>query len=131
MEALQGEEINEAKKTLALEATSLCHGKQAAREAAETARATFEDKTQGAALPRCRAASAELEQGIAAFELIVQAGLAASKGEARRLIRSGGGRVNDKVIEDETQPITLADVNAEGVIKLSAGRKRHVLVEPS
>jgi tyrosyl-tRNA synthetase len=129
-EALDGADINEAKKLLAFEATRLCHGEAAAREAAETARSTFEDGALAAGLPTVEVATAELEAGIAAFELFRRAGLASSGGAARRLIRGGGGRVNDAAAKTETVEITLADVNADGVIKLSAGRKRHVLVRP-
>jgi tyrosyl-tRNA synthetase len=130
LEALDGAEINEAKKRLAFEATRLCHGEAAAAEAAETARATFEDGTQGAALPRIELARAELEQGVPLFEVFFTAGLATSRSAARKLIRGGGGRVNDKVVRTETEPVTVADINADGVIKISAGRKRHALVQP-
>jgi len=131
LEALRDAEINEAKKVLALEATTLCHGPAAAAEAAETARATFEEGSLGAALPRVAVPRRDLAAGIPAFEIFVLAGLASSKGEARRLVRAGGGRVNDVVARDESRPVTLDDINADGVIKLSAGRKRHALVEPS
>jgi tyrosyl-tRNA synthetase len=130
LEALQGEEINEAKKILAHEATKLCHGEAAALEAGETAKATFEDGTQGAALPTVEIAKSDLNAGIPAFEAMRKAGLASSNGEARRLIRGGGGRVNDVVITDESQTISTADINADGAIKFSAGKKRHVLAKP-
>ncbi len=128
--ALQDREINDAKKTLAFEATKLCHGEAAAAGAAETARATFEDGGLGDALPGIERTRAELEAGVPAFELLLRAGLAASKGAARRLIRGGGGRINDAVVESETRTVTLADINKDGVIKLSAGRKRHALIHP-
>ncbi len=128
--ALQDREINDAKKTLAFEATKLCHGEAAAAGAAETARATFEDGGLGDALPGIELTRAELEAGVPAFELLLRAGLAASKGAARRLIRGGGGRINDAVVESETRTVTLADINKDGVIKLSAGRKRHALIHP-
>jgi tyrosyl-tRNA synthetase len=130
LEALQDAEINEAKKILAHEATKLCHGEAAALEAGETAKATFEDGTQGAALPSVEIAEADLAAGMPAFEAMVKAGLANSNGEARRLIRGGGGRVNDVVITDESQTISTADINTDGAIKFSAGKKRHVLVKP-
>ncbi len=130
LEALQDAEINEAKKILAHEATKLCHGEAAALEAGETAKATFEDGTQGTALPTVDIAKADLAAGIPAFEAMVKAGLANSNGEARRLIRGGGGRVNDVVISDESQTISTADINADGAIKFSAGKKRHVLAKP-
>ena len=142
LETLGGAEINEAKKILANQATALLHGEKAAIEAADTARRTFEggfgkkfdgggidEPTYGAALPTFMLSRAELAQGIPAFELFHKAGLAASGGEARRLIRGGGARLNDAAVESETRPVTLVDVGPEGVIKLSAGRKRHALVK--
>ncbi|MEE8545529.1 MAG: tyrosine--tRNA ligase [Alphaproteobacteria bacterium] len=136
LEGLEGEDINEAKKILADQATGLCHGAAAAASAAETARRTFEDGGAGAAqpsaaaLPTIEVPRAELEAGISAFELMRRAGLAASGGEARRLIKGGGGRLNGVVIDNELRPISLADLTPEGVIRLSAGRKRHGLVRP-
>ena len=129
-EALEGADINDAKKLLAFEATRLCHGEAAAKEAAETARTTFEDGALSDGLPTIEVPEADLNDGIAAFELFRRGGLASSGGDARRLIRGGGGRVNDAALADETTEITPSDVNAEGVIKLSAGKKRHVLVKP-
>jgi tyrosyl-tRNA synthetase len=128
LESLEGAELNDAKKVLADAATTLCHGAEAADGAAETARRTFEDGAAGDDLPTIDVQRSELAPGIAAFELLRRAGLAASNGEARRLIKGGGGRINDAVIENETQTIGLDDVNADGLIKLSAGKKRHALV---
>ena len=108
----------------------MCHGRDDALAAAETARATFEDGAQGAALPTIDIPGDQLAAGIPAFQLLVQSGLAKSNGDARRLIRGGGGRVNDVVIGDETQVIDAGDINAEGVVKLSAGRKNHALIQP-
>ena len=130
LEALEGAEINEAKKRLAFEATSLCHGAEAAHRAAETARKTFEEGTTGADLPVLEVPRSELEAGLAAYDLLRRSGLAASNGEARRLIKGGGGRVNDQAIAGETQALGLADLNADGLIKLSAGKKRHALIRP-
>ena len=130
LEALGGAEINEAKKILANEATRLCHGENAARDAAETARQTFEEGQSGDQLPTLDIPRNELEKGIAAFEVLATAGLCASGSEARRLIRGGGGRINDEVVADERALVTLANVNADGVIKVSAGRKRHALIRP-
>ncbi|MCH9020564.1 MAG: tyrosine--tRNA ligase [Proteobacteria bacterium] len=128
LERLEGAELNDAKKLLANEATALCHGAGAAREAAETARRTFEEGAHGDSLPVIEVPRGELEKGVAAFELLRRAGLCATGGEARRLIKGGGARFNDTRIDSETQPITAADLTADGVIKLSAGRKRHALV---
>ena len=127
-EAADGADINKAKKLLANQATALCHGADAARDAAETARKTFEDGAFGESLPVVEIPRAELESGIAAFEVLRRAGLCASRGEARRLIKGGGGRLNDTPIASEMQPVTAADLNDDGVIKLSAGKKRHALV---
>ncbi len=130
LEALQGAEINEAKIVLANEATRLCHGADAAAAAAETARKTFVEGAIGDALPSIDVPEAELRPGIAAFALVTRAGLTQSNGEARRLIKGGGVRVNDVRLQDESATVSLADVNDDGVIKLSAGRKRHALVRP-
>jgi tyrosyl-tRNA synthetase len=130
LEALGGAERNEAKKILATEATSLAHGRAAAEAAAETARRTFEEGASGEALPKIVVTRAELERGIPVFELLHRAGLAPSKGEARRLVKAGGARLNDAAIDDEMRPVTSADLDAGGTIKLSAGKKRHALIQP-
>ena len=128
LEALQGQEINEAKKILATEVTTLAHGKQAADSAAETARRTFEEGAKADTLPTVELPRAKLKAGISAFELMHEAGLADSKNEARKLIKGGGGRLNDKPIASDTATVSEADLDSEGTLKLSAGRKRHVLV---
>jgi tyrosyl-tRNA synthetase len=128
LEALDGAEVNEAKKRLADEATKLCHGPAAAQAAAETARRTFEEGTLGDQLPTIEVAREHLAQGIPAYELLRQSGLTASNGEARRLIKGGGGRINDAAIESEARSVGLSDLNRDGLIKLSAGKKRHALV---
>jgi tyrosyl-tRNA synthetase len=128
LEKLQGAEINEAKIILANEATALCHGMPAARNAAETARRTFVEGGLGQDLPVLEVERAELAGGIAAYELLRRSGLAASNGEARRLVKGGGARLNDAVIEDENRKITTADLDAGGAMKLSFGRKKHAIV---
>ena len=128
LEVLEGAEINEAKKVLATAATAMLHGKDAADAAAETARQTFEQGKLGDDLPVKEVPASDLESGIPAFDLFRRAGLAASGGEARRLIKGGGARVNDTQVKDENASIGAGDVNADGAIKLSAGKKRHVLV---
>ncbi len=130
-EALEGAELNESKKLLATEATRLCHGAEAARAAAETARRTFEQGTAGVALPLVEMPRGAMAAGISAVSLFQRAGLCASGGEARRLIRGGGARINDAVIRSETREVGMDDVGADGRIKLSAGRKRHALVRPA
>ena len=128
LEALAGAELNEAKQVLATEATALCHGRDAAAAAAETARRVFAEGGIGADLPVTEAPRALIAAGQPAIAYFHQAGLAASLGEARRLVRGGGARINDEVVADDSRRLTLADVNDQGVIKLSAGRKRHALV---
>jgi tyrosyl-tRNA synthetase len=129
LEALGGAEINEAKKALADAATALAHGAEAAARALETARETFEEGAAGGELPALELPAAELEVGVSAFEVFRRAGLAATNSEARRLIKGGGGRLNGVPITSETRLVTLADVDARlGVIKLSAGKKRHAVV---
>jgi len=141
LERLAGAEINEAKEKLANEATRLAHGDDAAKAATETRRTlfpplvsdtdTFLSPTVTTSLPQIAVPRDALERGLPAFELFVRAGLAASNGEARRLIKGGGARLNDAVIGTEMQPVSLADLDAHGQIKLSAGRKRHALVRPA
>ncbi|HZP20963.1 MAG TPA: tyrosine--tRNA ligase [Bauldia sp.] len=126
--ALGGAEINEAKKVLANEATALLHGRAAAEESAEAARRTFEEGGAADALPTIEVAEAELAAGIGLLGLFVRAGLVASNGEARRQIKGGGLRVNDTVVTDERAQVTAGDL-AAGAIKLSLGRKKHVLVK--
>ncbi|WP_375606854.1 MULTISPECIES: tyrosine--tRNA ligase [unclassified Bartonella] len=127
---LQGTEINEAKKILATEITAMLHGRALADEAAETARKTFEEKTLGENLPTVEINSSKLKKGVGLLTLLVQAGLAKSNSEARRHVQGGGVRVNDQIIEDETHLIIEKDVTAEGIIKLSFGKKKHILIKP-
>ncbi len=128
LEALTGAGINDAKKVLATEATRLAHGDEAAEAAAETARRTFEQGAAAEGLPTVELPQAELAAGVPAFRLLCLAGLAASNGEARRLIQGGGGRLNDRRIDTPEHSVGLADLGSDGVIKLSAGKKRHALV---
>ena len=130
MERLRDGEINEAKKILATEATALAHGREAAQAAAATAQAVFEGGGTGSELPQIAVPLDELEKGIPAFRLFVRAGLRGSNSQARQLIRQGGASANTVVITSETQRVSTADLDAEGVIKLSAGDKRHALVRP-
>jgi tyrosyl-tRNA synthetase len=130
--ALKGQDINEAKKVLATEATALVHGRPAAEAAEATARQTFEEGTLAASLPTVEIARSELDKGIGALTAFSEkTGLVASNGEARRQIKAGGLKVNDKTVTDEKMMLTLRDLTPEGVIKLSLGRKRHVLLKPA
>ncbi|MBX9620326.1 MAG: tyrosine--tRNA ligase [Hyphomicrobiales bacterium] len=128
---LQGAERNDAKKRLATEATALLHGRDAAEQAETTAKSTFEMGQAAAGLPTYPIDSGELASGIGVLALFVRAGLAASNGEARRAIANGAVMVNDQRVSDEKAIISASDLLAEGVIKLSMGKKRHVLVRPS
>ena len=128
--ALQGVELNEAKKVLATEATALLHGRDAADRAAETARATFEQGTLTESLPTFELPRAALEKGFGVLSANTHVGFVASTSEARRQIKGGGIRVNDVPVTDEKRLLTLADLTPEGVIKLSLGKKRHVLIRP-
>jgi len=128
---LQGAEINEAKKALADAATTLLHGAEAARTAADTARQTFEEGAIAENLPTVDVARAELDAGTGVLTAFVKAGLVTSNGEARRQIKGGGLRVNDVPVTDEKTMLTAANLTPEGVIKLSLGKKRHVLLRPA
>jgi tyrosyl-tRNA synthetase len=129
--ALQGAEINEAKKVLATEATALLHGRAAAEQAAETARTTFEEGALAASLPTVEVPRAQLDSGIGVLAAFAEkTGLVASNGEARRQVKGGGLKVNDATVTDEKMTLTAKDLTPEGVIKLSMGRKKHVLLKP-
>ncbi len=129
LEALEGREINEAKKVLAEQATAMLHGTKAAREAADTARTTFEAGGSAAGLPTVALSPAELAAGADLLGLFVQAGLCASKGEVRRLIKGGGARLNDVPITDADARLKAGDLGKDGTAKLSAGKKHHALVK--
>jgi tyrosyl-tRNA synthetase len=130
--ALRDAEINEAKKVLATEATALLHGRAAAEEAAGTARQTFEEGTLAATLPTVEIARHDLGgAGLGVLTAFAEkARLVASNGEARRHIKAGGLKVNDATVSDEKMVLTLRDLTPQGVIKLSLGKKRHVLLKP-
>jgi len=128
---LKGAEINEAKKALADAATTLLHGAEAAQQAADTARQTFEEGAIAENLPTVEIPHSELEAGIGVLASFVKAGLVASNGEARRQIKGGGLRVNDVAVTDEKMQLKPSELTPEGVIKLSFGKKRHVLLKPA
>jgi tyrosyl-tRNA synthetase len=128
LENLPGAEINEAKKALANEATALLHGRAAAEVAAATARKTFEERELADSLPTVDVPGTEFDAGFGALSAFVRAGLVASTGEARRQIRGGGLRVNDATLGDEKALITREALKAGGIVKLSLGRKKHVLL---
>ncbi|EGP56759.1 tyrosine--tRNA ligase [Agrobacterium tumefaciens] len=131
LSSLSGSEINEVKKILATEITAMLHGRAAAEEAAETARKTFEEGALAENLPSIEVPASELEAGIGVLSLIVRAGLAGSNGEARRHVQGGAVKINDQGVSDERQMIGTGEVTGDGVIKLSVGKKKHVLVRPA
>lgn len=128
--ALGGAEINEVKKILATEITAMAHGRSVADSAAETARKTFEEGALAQDLPSVNVAASELKDGIGLLSLIVMAGLAATNGEARRHIKGGAIKINDKAVNDERLLVTDNAASDEGVIKLSMGKKKHILIKP-
>lgn len=130
MAKLEGAEINEAKKVLATEATALLHGRDAANKAEETARKTFEEGSAAASLPTIEIPAADLAAGIGVLSAFVNAGLSASNGEARRSIKGGALKINDQPVMDD-KLLVNEDYLMDGAIKLSMGKKRHVLIKPS
>ena len=129
--ALKGNDINEAKKVLASEATALVHGRAAADQAAETARKTFEEGALAEDLPTVTIVRAELDKGLGVLSAFAdKAKLVASNSEARRQVKAGGLKVNDATVSDEKLVLTAKHLTPEGVIKLSLGRKKHVLLKP-
>ena len=129
LSALSGAEINEAKKVLANEATAMLHGRIAADDAAAAARTTFEQGGLATGLPTIEVPPADLRAGIPAPNAFVTAGLVASTSEARRQIKAGGLRINDTVVTDEKVAVSEKDLTPEGVVKLSLGKKKHVLLK--
>lgn len=130
LEALEGSEINEAKKVLATETTKMAHGEQAALKAESTARQAFEQGTTAMGLPSIEIPLAEIHDGIGLLSAYVKTGLASSNGEARRHIKGGAARINDRPITDERATLTRCHITDDGVIKLSIGKKKHVLIKP-
>ena len=129
LSALKGTELNEAKKILAHEVTQLCHGRDAANSVAESARKTFEEGSIGQDLPFIIINKNDLENGVWVIEAMRKLALIQSNGEGRRLIANGGVRVNDTVISDPEKQLNVSDITISGMIKLSAGKKRHALVK--
>ena len=129
LSALKGNELNEAKKILAHEVTQLCHGRDAANSVAESARKTFEEGSVGQDLPFIIINKNDLEDGVWVIEAMRKLALIQSNGEGRRLIANGGVRVNDTVINDPEKQLNVSDISISGMIKLSAGKKRHALVK--
>ena len=128
LSALEGAEINEAKKRLAFEATKMLHGENAATAAAETARQTFEDGTLSENLPSITIKPSELNEGLTIIKALTLSGLASSNGEARRHIKGNAIKLNDERVSDEDLALTGAHFNEDGIAKLSFGKKRHMLL---
>jgi tyrosyl-tRNA synthetase len=129
--ALKGQDVNEAKKVLATEATALVHGRAAADQAGETSRKTFEEGSFAGALPTVEIARAELERGLGVLTAFAEkTALVSSNGDARRQVKAGGLKVNDATVSDEKMMLTAKDLTSDGVIKLSLGKKKHVLLKP-
>src|SRR6201992_470646 len=126
LEALAGAELNQAKIVLATEATTILHGRRAAENAAETARRTFEEGGAADGLPTF---TLKLPDGV--LNLAVATGLAASNSEARKLIANNGLKLNDQVVRDPRMQVAASALSADGVLKLSSGKKKHVLVKPA
>ena len=129
LESLEGAELNDAKKILATEATAMCHGRAAAEKAEATALETFEGGGTSADLPSVDIDAAKLAAGLGLLEAFVLAGLAKSNGEARRLVQGGGAKINDAAQDDISVTLSNDDVK-DGSVKLSFGKKRHVLLRP-
>lgn len=129
-EALEGAELNEAKKVLATQTTAMVHGLEAAEKAAETARKTFEEGQATDTLPTVAVAQSDLDNGIGLLSLIVEAGLASSNGEARRHVKGGAIRINDEQVSDERMNVSANNLNDAGAVKLSMGKKKHFLIKP-
>lgn len=131
LEALEGAGINDAKVVLANEVTAMCHGREAADNAAATAKKTFEQGGAGGDLPTITVAADVLAAGLTVLDAFKEAGLAASNGEFRRLLKQNGAKLNDVAITSDDQKITEADLTIDGAAKLSAGKKRHALIRPA
>ena len=131
LEKLEGAEMNEAKKILATEATAMCHGREEAEKAAEASRVAFEMGATSADMPTVEVPASDLEAGIGVLSAFVTAGLCSSNGDARRQIKGGGARVNDAQVTDEKAALTKESLTTDGVIKLSIGKKKHVLLKPA
>lgn len=129
LEALKDQEINEAKKVLAFEATKICHGLNAALEAQETAKKVFEQGSIGSDLPTIIMKNDRLQSGVAFIDLLVELGLSSSKSEARRLIQGGGARINDIQIGSIDKTLNLSDLSEDGIIKISSGKKKHAVIK--
>ncbi|MDO8289566.1 MAG: tyrosine--tRNA ligase [Parvibaculum sp.] len=131
LEALPGAELNEAKKVLATEATAMLHGRAEADRAAGAAKAAFEEGSLSADLPTIEIDGALLDAGLGVLNAFVLAGLCASTSDVRRQIKGGALRVNDEAVSDDRAVLTRANLTADGVVKLSMGKKRHVLLRPA
>jgi tyrosyl-tRNA synthetase len=131
LEALKGSEINEAKKILATEATAMLHGREEAEKAANAARTAFEEGAFSADLPTVKIEADALDAGFGLLTALVQAGLCSSTSDARRQIKGGAVRINDAQTSDEKTVLSGENLTSDGVVKLSLGKKKHVLLKPA
>ena len=129
LEKLEGSQINQAKIILANEATSMCHGKEQSLQAEETSKQTFLSGTYGDSLTTVEIPKNKIAKGLPIFLILKKAFNLSSGAEARRLLRSGGAKLNDKVITEETLLVNISDADENGIIKLSIGKKRHNLIK--
>jgi tyrosyl-tRNA synthetase len=127
MKDFEGKELNEVKKLLAFEATKLCHGVKAAKSAELTAKMVFEQGLMAGDIPQIEISAQEFEKGIQTYKIFQMAKLVETGGEAKRLVAGGGARINDEIVKDEFRIVSMEDVH-DGIIKLSAGKKKHALV---
>ncbi|PKQ07888.1 MAG: tyrosine--tRNA ligase [Alphaproteobacteria bacterium HGW-Alphaproteobacteria-12] len=130
LEKLEGAEINEAKKVLATEATAMLHGREEAEKASNAARTAFEEGAISVDMPTVEILATDLDAGIGVLSAFVSAGLAQTNGEVRRLVANSGVSVNDEVVSDPKSIISIRDLTSDGVVKLSLGKKKHVLLKP-
>ncbi|MES1990091.1 MAG: tyrosine--tRNA ligase [Pseudomonadota bacterium] len=131
LEALPGAELNDAKKVLATEATAMLHGRAEADRAAGAAKAAFEEGSLSADLPMIEIDGALLDAGLGVLNAFVLAGLCASTSDVRRQIKGGALRINDETVSDDRAVLSRSNLTADGAVKLSMGKKRHVLLKPA
>ena len=129
IEEIKSKDINYLKIVLANEATSMLHGKDAAKKAEQTAKSTFENKSFGGDLPTINLKKEKINNGINIIDLVITSNLLTSKSEVRRMIKNKGIKVNNETVEDEKLNISLDNFNKNNFLKLSHGKKKHVIIK--
>ena len=129
IEQIKNNNINQLKILLANETTSMLHGKVAAQKAEQTAKDTFEKRSIGESLPLVNIKKKELTNGINILDLVIAANLLSSKSEVRRMIKNKGIKINNETVEDDKLTVTLNNFNQDNSIKLSHGKKNHVILK--